>query len=97
MLRHIVMIKLNNESNTVEVINKLKTMLNSLEKSIDSLHRMEVGINISKKPSAFDLVLTADFEDENGLDEYRVHPSHVLVLNYLKIVMEKAAVVDYIN
>jgi hypothetical protein len=27
---------------------------------------------------------------------YRVHPEHVVVLDYLKEVMEKAAVVDYI-
>ncbi len=97
MLRHIVMIKLKDEHHTVEVINKLKRMLEALENSIATLVRMEVGINISTKPSACDIVLTADFNDENGLDSYRVHKEHVLVLEYLKEVMEKATVVDYIN
>jgi len=97
MLRHVVMIRFREESKTVEVTDKLKKMLLGLCNSIESLLNIEVGINISTKTSAYDLVLTADFSDENGLDDYRVHPEHVKVLDYLRIVMEKAAVVDYIN
>lgn len=96
MLRHIVMIKLNKEKNNIEVVNKLKNILLDLNQSIDSLLNIEVGINVSTKPSAFDLVLTADFDDEIGLDKYRVHPEHVKVLDYLNIVMEKVTVVDYV-
>lgn len=97
MLRHIVMIKLKDSVDCSIVSKKLKAMLEKLEHTIEPLLKIEAGINISTKSSAHDVVLTADFEDISGLDEYRVHPEHVKVLDYLKEVMEKAAVVDYIN
>lgn len=97
MLRHVVMIMFKEEYRTIEVTNKLKKMLLGLADSIDKLNNIEVGINISTKQTSFDVVLTADFNDENGLNDYRVHPEHVKVLEYLNIVMEKAAVVDYIT
>ena len=56
---------------------------------------MEVGLNINKKPAAYDLVLTSHFESEEALDVYRVHPEHKKVLEYLYEVMETTAVVDY--
>ncbi len=96
MIRHIVMIKLNDSAEKQTVTIELKKMLQQLELSVESLNRIEVGINISTKKTAYDVVLTADFNDVAGLDEYRVHPEHVKVLDYLKIVMDKATVVDYI-
>jgi len=74
---------------------ELKKMLNDLLADIPELKRMEVGLNVNTKASAFDLVLTSDFDDENGLNAYREHPEHQKVLDYLQSVMEKAAVVDY--
>lgn len=96
MIRHIVMIKLNNSADKQNITDRLKSMLEQLELTVESLNKIEVGINISTKQTAYDVVLTADFDDEVGLDEYRVHPQHIKVLGFLKIVMEKATVVDYI-
>jgi hypothetical protein len=89
------MVKFTDREKVEEASLRLKEMLLALPLSIDSLLKMEVGLNISNKASAYDLVLTADFEDEAGLDAYRIHPSHVKVLDYLKDTMEKATVVDY--
>ncbi len=91
------MIKIKGNLEKPVISDKINKMLVDLEESIASLLSIEVGINISTKPSAYDVVLTADFNDEKGLDEYRIHPDHVKVLDYLKVVMEKAVVVDYIN
>ncbi len=44
-------------------------MLEALDDSIESLLRIEVGINISTKPSAYDVVLTADFDNEINRDK----------------------------
>ena len=86
------------ERNTVETtVLQLKAMLMDLTITINSLIKMEVGLNVNTKASAFDLVLTADFEDEAGLEAYRIHPEHIKVLDYLKTNMEKASVVDYYN
>ncbi len=90
------MIKFKSDIDLKSESEMLKSMLIDLETSINSLQKMEVGLNISTKPSAFDLVLTADFIDVDGLDDYRVHPEHVKVLDYLKKVIEKVHVVDYI-
>ena len=95
MLRHIVMIKFKDRSAVESYSLQLKTMLLELPMEIDSLIKMEVGLNVNTKASAYDLVLTADFEDEAGLEAYRIHPSHLKVLDYLKKTMDTATVVDY--
>ncbi len=95
MLRHIVMIKLNDSSNNDKVALELKEMLLNLQLSIEELLDMEVGLNNSTKPSAMDVVLIADFNDVAGLDKYRVHSEHIKVLNFLKEVADYMKVVDY--
>lgn len=91
------MIKFNERENLQENSSYLKKILLDLEKSIDSLNKMQVGINFSTRPSAHDIVLIADFDDEAGLDEYRVHPEHVKVLEFLKEKGVQSTVVDYFN
>lgn len=95
MLRHIVMIKFNEREDLQENSKYLKNLLMGLEDSINSLNKMEVGINFSTRPTAHDIVLIADFDNEAALDEYRVHPEHVKVLDFLKEKGVQATVVDY--
>ena len=95
MLRHIVMFKFSDRSSATEVSGRLKQMLEDLLNHIPELKGMEAGLNINTRPSAFDIVLTADFDDEEGLNAYRVHPMHKKVLDYLEGKIEKSAVVDY--
>ena len=95
MLRHIVMVNFKDRQKALQISKQFKEMLVRLEESIPELIRMEVGLNVSTKASAYDLVLTADFADENALDKYRVHPEHVKVLEFMRAVVEKVAVVDY--
>lgn len=90
------MVRFSDEYKTIEVADKFKKMLLRLKDKIDSLDDIEVGINISTKPSAFDVVLTADFENEVALNDYREHPEHIIVLDYMKMVVSKVAVVDYL-
>lgn len=89
------MIKFIERKNLQENSNYLKKILMDLENSIDSLNKMQVGINFSTRPSAHDIVLIADFDDEAGLDEYRVHPEHIKVLDYLREKGVQSTVVDY--
>ena len=95
MIRHIVMMTFAEREKLDVLSNELKTMLMALENSIVNLKNMEVGLNFSTRPTAHDIVLIADFDNQDGLDEYRVHPEHVKVLNWLKGKVEKSAVVDY--
>ena len=91
------MIKFNERENLEENSKYLKKLLMDLENSIDSLNKMQVGINFSTRPSAHDIVLIADFDNEAGLDEYRIHPEHVKVLDFLKEKGVQSTVVDYLN
>ena len=95
MLRHIVMMKFKDRERVKEISEKVKKMLDDLVPVVDDLKRMEVGINVNTKPAAYDLVLTADFDDEAGLNGYRAHPDHVKILDYMKDVVDKTTVVDY--
>ncbi len=96
MIRHIVMVKFNDLCVLDDVKKEIKEKLDHLVRSIDSLKRMEVGLNISSRGTAFDLVLTADFDNEEGLNAYRTHPRHVEILERIKQIGLKTAVVDYL-
>ncbi|MFO8129035.1 MAG: Dabb family protein [Bacteroidales bacterium] len=98
MIKHIVMIKLkkfDSEEEKQSVADNLRGKLEHLVDTIADLHSMEVGMNIVNRPSAYDLVLTAKFDDLKGLDRYRQHMDHIEVLNYLFENTDKTAVVDY--
>lgn len=95
MLKHIVMLKFNAGQDIEQLSGEFTQMLNALKNSVPSLKSMEVGKNISVKPSAYHLVLTAFFDDEAGLDAYRSHPDHVKILHRIKKTVEKMAAVDY--
>ncbi len=57
------MFKFSDRSTFNEVSLKVKSMIEKLLDDIPELKRMEVGLNVNTKPSAFDLVLTSDFDD----------------------------------
>ncbi len=95
MLKHIVMIKFNAGQDVEKLGDEFKQLLEALLTSVKSLKSMEVGQNISTKPSAYHLVLTALFDNEDGLNDYRSHPDHVKILHRIKETVEKMAAVDY--
>ena len=96
MLVHIVMFQFKEENKEVNLLH-VKAMLEALPLQIESLKRMEVGIDISRSERSFDLVLTSAFEDQNGLNEYAVHPAHLEVVSVIKEVASLSKVVDYIQ
>jgi antibiotic biosynthesis monooxygenase (ABM) superfamily enzyme len=95
MLKHIVMIKFNPGEDSEKLSGEFTEKLYGLLKTVPSLKSMEVGKNINTKPSAYHLVLTALFDNEEGLNAYRVHPDHVKILERMKTTVEKVAAVDY--
>lgn len=95
MLVHIVMFAFKDENKETNLA-QVKSMLEALPNSIESLKRMEVGVDISKSERSFDLVLTSTFEDQAGLSAYAVHPAHLEVVNVIKEVTTMSKVVDYL-
>ncbi len=98
-LKHIVFIKLADNSNSKEsrlFLSTLSDMLNKLPDSIMQIRQLEVGMNISSRASAYDMALQLVVDNENDLEEYRNHPEHMKVLAFMKTVALQTAVVDYI-
>ncbi len=98
MVVHIVMWKLKQNAegtNREENALIMKEKLESLNGKINSIKKIEVGININKSDTAYDVVLNTEFDNIEDLNEYQKHPEHLKVGEFVGKVSEKRAVVDY--
>lgn len=74
----------------------MKEHLEALRGVVPQIKELEVGVNVKVSDAAFDAVLIALFESQEGLDAYKHHPAHVAVSDYCKQVRESRVVVDYL-
>lgn len=95
MIKHIVMFRMKPEK-TTGYLPELKDRLQVLKNKIPEVLHLETGLNISQSPSAFDLVLITEFNDEEALQTYREHPDHQEVLKFIRENVEEVKVVDYL-
>ena len=97
MLKHIVMFKLKpfSSNEKKDRIMQLKDSLENLPALIPEIKFYEVGLNISKSPNAFDLVLISEFKDIKELETYKKHPEHQKVIDLVAEIKENIVVVDY--
>ena len=91
MIRHIVMWKLRDKADAVE----LKQRLEALNGAIPGLIRLEVGIDFLASEQSADLVLVADLESRAALDHYQQHPEHQSVVPLVRAAASSRSVVDY--
>ena len=93
MVKHIVFFKLvdNSEANKSDIKARFMGMVGKIE----GMQNLEVGINFSTEERAFDLALSCDFADKEGLSFYATHPVHVAIVSYLKSINTVTKVVDY--
>lgn len=94
MVIHIVMFKFKEDGKTQNIAN-IKSKLESLVEKIDGLKSMEVGVNFTNSPRAFDMSLYSKFENKEDLATYAKHPEHLKVLSVIQEVVEETKVVDY--
>ncbi|WP_202077492.1 Dabb family protein [Caldalkalibacillus salinus] len=98
MIKHIVMWKLKETAEgatKAENAYKIKTLLEGLKDKIEVIQSIEVGINIEPSETAYDVVLYSEFEDEQGLEAYQIHPDHQEAGSFVKKVVTERVVVDY--
>ena len=93
-MKHIVMWKIKDE-NKAENSAKIKEWLEGLKDKIDVIKSIEVGINVEKSDSSYDLVLVSEFNSQKELDEYQVNPLHKEAAAFIKGVATSRIVVDY--
>lgn len=98
MIKHIVMWKFYDVaegSTKAQNLEKARGLLESLKGNIPEIQRLEVGINLAESDQAYDMVLSADFENAAGLKTYLDHPEHQVVADFVGKVRTHRAVVDY--
>ena len=95
MVKHIVIFEIKKDKNKDEVIKNLKSMLDGLPSKIREIKDYEIGINYADSPLAKDMVLISTFDTKEDLENYRVHPEHKKVVEYIKETVEASYVVDY--
>ena len=98
MIKHIVMFRLKESAlgrSKNENLQELKILLESLQEKIPVVKCLEVGINMGKSASASDIALYSEFDDMQALENYRIHPEHVKVVDYIDKVCSERRVADY--
>lgn len=78
MVKHIILWKLKEEFNTIEVKNGIKDGLEGLIGKIDGLLELRIETN-PLDSSNVDVMLYSVFESQDALKGYSVHPAHVEV------------------
>ena len=95
MIVHIVMFKFKDENKALNIAN-IKNKLENLEKEIEVLKSIEVGIDFNQSERAMDLSLYSTFESKEDLKIYATHEAHLKVVALIKEFTLESKVVDYI-
>ena len=93
MVKHIVMFKLTEK--TSQNMELATDSLRSLENKIETLKFIEIGTDFLKSDRSYDIVLTAHFENQEGLKTYSSHENHLPVVKIMRSLCSSSVVVDY--
>ena len=74
---------------------RIKQLLDSLQGKIPGLLHVEVGINTDNSADACDIAFTADFENQQAIDDYNVHPAHDAIKPQVMTLRSERYVVVY--
>jgi len=97
MVKHIILWKLKEKSNTDEVKQGIKANLEDLKGKISGLVEIKVQTDGLASSNA-DVMLYSVFEDEKALKEYATHPSHVFVAdNFVRPFTETRMCLDFLE
>ena len=93
MVKHIVMFKLTEK--TSKNMELATDSLRSLEDKIETLKFIEIGTDFLESDRSYDIVLTAHFENQEGLKTYSSHENHLPVVKIMRSLCSSSVVVDY--
>jgi len=93
MVKHIVMFKLTEK--TFQNMELATDSLRSLENKIETLKFIEIGTDFLESDRSYDIVLTAHFENQEGLKTYSSHENHLPVVKIMRSLCSSSVVVDY--
>jgi len=98
VIRHIVMWRVHGDSpeQRDQARMKVKNAFESLRGSIPGMSHLEIGLDTSNVDYASDVVLVADFETRQALEDYAANAEHLRVRDELLGVRTSRHQVDYI-
>ena len=89
-------VRANNDQDRENNLEKIKTLFNAMKPQIPGLIKLEIGIDSSRIDYACDVVLYSEFESQEALDAYAVHPAHQSVKDQLVGLRTARHQVDYL-
>ena len=98
MISRIVLFKLKESTESGDKATSLlqmKAMLEGMKSTIKEIRALEVGLNFGKSEAHFDLALRVDFDSEEELRAYTIHPDHLKVIEFVNTIKEDRVLVDY--
>jgi quinol monooxygenase YgiN len=97
MIKHIVMWNVGGATADEKARNaaRLKQAFEGMRDKIPGLLRLEIGVDQSGVDYACDVVLYSEFESQQALDGYAVHPEHTRVRQELEGMRIARHQVDY--
>ncbi len=97
MVKHVILWTLKEGSNTPEVKREMKARLEGLVGTVPGLLAMEIAIQPLASSNA-DVMLYSEFESEEALKGYAVHPAHVAVADaYVRPFTKTRTVMDFVK
>jgi|TARA_B100001175_G_C19427054_1_gene599170 hypothetical protein len=69
--------------------------LKSLEGNIETLKAIEIGSDFLESERSYDIVLTAQFDNQEDLKIYAQHENHLPVVKIMRSLCTSSVVVDY--
>jgi hypothetical protein len=97
MIRHVVSWKLNgaDASARAEQAATITATLSALPAVIPQILALQVGTNVAYPDSNWDIVLIADYDSLDALEEYQVHPDHVAATHVIGPLVASRSNVDF--
>ena len=97
MLEHLVLFKFKQEASAPQ-IDEAISQLQQLPSKIDDIIELSCGKNFSDRSQGFEYGLRVLLKDNEALERYQKHESHVNVVeNNVKPILESILAVDYIR
>ena len=93
MIKHIVLYRLKDRTNENAIA--LRDVFLSMKGKVDCLVDITAGVDFLREGRSFDVVLECVFNTKEDMNNYKSHPVHLPVVEYVKPRVECSHAVDY--
>ena len=93
VLHHVVCLQVPDPVQAEELANRLR----ALPGLIPEIRTYDVGVDVGRGPSSYEVGLHSTFDDVDGLERYRVHHAHQAVVQLVGEVSTARVVVDWLD